>query len=238
MRPNRPTIMKPWRQRCLRVVLAAMMMTANGAAQTAPTVTWLILIDDLHFDFHDSGRVRALVQTVLNELPMDGDTVAMRSCAGTGVRVGPTANRALLYAQLKRLTGFGLTASDLRVDAAQGGRETRERGVAAQSCVRELIASAGGDVVVGRRQGMLYISNGYASGTPPDFGAGRSPTVFALDPRVLEGASDLHSLIWPDHWTAARQSLRLMAERSSGFVLEENHSVAHALKRIGTIMRQ
>lgn len=225
-------------QRSLQLLaVAAIATTANAAAAKQPAVTWLVFVDDLHLDFVNTGRIRTLVRTMLNELPTDGDTVAMRSCAGSGVSVLPTTDRARLYGETNKLTGGGLRPDDLKADAANGGREVRLRAAAAQACLREFIATAGDDDQ-DRRVAILYISNGYGSGVPPDLGATRSPTIFTLDARLFEGPSSLDAITWPDYWAATRNSLRLLAVPSGGFVLEENQSVSDALKRIGATMRQ
>lgn len=100
----------------------------------------------------------------------------------------------------------------------------------------ELLASAtaAGD----RRTALVYISNGYSSGTQPELPSGFSATVFALDARLLVGDSTLDRMTWPEHWAATRDSLRTIAAPSGGFALDAGQSLADALARISRAMRQ
>jgi hypothetical protein len=216
------------------ILLAATALGGRGNAATQPpAVTWLVFVDDLHLDFRNTGRLRNLARTVWKQLPIDGDEMALFSSGPSNVSVKPTLDRMLLDNEAKKLTGSALKPADIQ--AAPSDMEQRYRAGVAQTRVRELIATAGD--LSNRRIALIYISNGYASGTPPDLGGSHIP-VYALDPRFLEG--DLNELRaeWPAYWAATRSSLRALAQSSGGFAQEENQSVAGALELVGQVMRR
>ncbi len=217
------------------ILLAVTVLAGRGVAIVQPAVTWLIFFDDLHLDFRNTGRLRTLVRTIVKELPFEGEAAAMFASGPSRVSVAPTTDRALLDTEVKKLTGNGLRPADIL--AAPGDAELRYRAGVSQARVRELIASAGD--TSGRRTALVYISNGYSTGTPPPvIETGSSVTIFALDARLLAGDSDLDRITWPEHWIATRQSLRAIADPSGGFLPEEGQSLADALARIRQLMRQ
>lgn len=216
-------------------MLAAVLAEAGTAAAQPPAVTWLVFFDDLHLDFRNTGRLRDLVRTTLKQLPIDGDEIALFSSGPSNVSVKPTLDRMLVESEAKKLTGSALKPEDIR--AAGSDMEVQYRAGVAQTRVRELIATAGD--LTNRQIALIYISNGYASGTPPDLGG--SLAVFAIDPRLFLGVEvgqDPIRTEWPDYWDATRNSLRALAQSSGGFAQEENQSLAAALELIGQIMRR
>lgn len=223
-------------QRSLQLLaVAAMATAANGAAARQPAVTWLIFFDDLHLDFRNTGRLRDLVRTVWKQLPIEGDEVALFSSGPSNVSVKPTPDRMLID-ETRNLTGSALKPEDIY--AAVSDAEVRYRAGKAQMRVRELIATAGD--LSNRQIALIYISNGYASGTPPDLG-GSHVQVFAIDPRLFLGVDldrDPIRAEWPAYWDATRNSLRALAQSSGGFAQEENQSLAGVLELIGQIMRR
>jgi len=214
-------------------LLAATALAGSGAAIVQPAVTWLIFVDDLHLDFRNTGRLRTLVRTIVKELPIDGESVAMFASGPSRVSVVPTTDRTLLDNEVGKLTGNGLRPAD--ITAAPGDRELRYRATVAQTRVGDLLASA--TAAGGLRTALVYISNGYGGGPPPVLPVGSSATVFALDPRLWVD-STLDRMTWPAHWAATRESLRALAAPSGGFALEDGHSLADALARIAAMMRQ
>lgn len=225
-------------QRSLQLLaVAAIATTANGAAAKQPAVTWLVFVDDLHLDFPNSGRLRHVVQQVVKQLPADGDVMAMFSSLPSGVSIAPTTDRAPLMAEAKKLVGSGLPLSDILANGAEGKR----RSALALARLVELVGKVPGgkeDPSPRSRTAIIYVSNGYVTGTPPPLKMEFSPPIFALDPRLLRDPSDPVRANWQDYWTKTRDSLRAMAAASGGFVQEENESVDQVIVRIAQAMRR
>jgi hypothetical protein len=210
-----------------------MLLTASAPAAAQP-VTWLIFVDDLHLDFRNTGRIRDLVRKIAKTLPVDGDLVAMYSCGPSGLTIAPTTDRRVVDVEARKVTGNGLKAEDILAGGPAGAREVRYRAGVARSRLLELVATADGD----GRAVLIYISNGYSTGTPAPLPGHPSPKIFAIDPRLITGDPDPDRVTRPDHWTATRNSMREMAEASGGFVQEENESLDDALARIIQVIRQ
>ena len=70
--------MKP----CRSTAVATAILVALGAAVAQSTaalglVTWLVFVDDLHLDFRNTGRLRALLRLVSSELIRNDDRFAV-----------------------------------------------------------------------------------------------------------------------------------------------------------------
>lgn len=229
------------------LALVAMTTTANAAAARQPAVTWLVFVDDLHLDFRNTGRLRAVVLAALKQLPAEGEGVAMFSSGPANLSVMPTADRALLVGEAKKLTGSALKPEDV-LAGAPTRNEVRRRADIAGSRLVEMVgrvsagpsASAAADKAnPPLRPAIIYISNGYVTGALPPLKMNLSPLIFALDPRLLaRGPDDPDRANWPDLWIATRNSLRAMAEASGGFLQEEDESVDEVIARITKALRR
>ena len=225
------------------VIAAASLMTA-GPAGAQPAVHWLIIVDDLHLDFRNTGHLRALLKTIAAELIRDGDQVALYSTGPSSVSVAWTYDRSVVDSVVKKIAGNGLKVSDM-LAMTQGLTPTNEvdhRATLALSRVNEIIAIL--DPAVDRGIGIIYISNGYVDRSPSLTRAGgraRMP-VFALDPRLLPGAivdmAGVDAARWNAYWAATRNSLRALSEQSGGFALAEGQDLAATLARINDLVRQ
>ena len=84
---------------CLLSTLLSAVPTAQsgGAAPVpAPTrVTWLILIDDLHMDFQNTGHHRELLRSLSAGLIREEDVVVMRSSGPSSITIRPTSDGRL-----------------------------------------------------------------------------------------------------------------------------------------------
>jgi len=231
------------------MMAAAAFVTVAAPAATSVTaqsaVTWLIFVDDLHLDFRNTGRLRELLGLVSSELIQDDDRFAVRSSGASSLSVDITQDRTLLAAAIKRAYGGGLKISDLE----RGGRnEARYRAIVTLAMAREAIrvlahAPAG-------RRGLIYVSSGYDGGDAlrdqvqevARFAQERGVTIFAVDPRGLPDAvvdvplSD--PLVWNDHLTTTRKTLRMLSQPTGGFALFETADPYQALKGIDAAMRK
>ena len=232
----------------------SMMLAAAFVAVAAPVakfvtaqsvVTWLVFVDDLHLDFRNTGRLRDLLGLVSSEVIQEGDRFAVRFSGASMLSVEITQDRTLLAPAIKRASGGALKISDLE----RGGRsEAWYRAIVALAMAREAIrvlahAPAG-------RRGLIYVSNGYGGGGPlrdqvqevARFAQERGVAIFAVDPRgwpdavVDDPVAD--PLLWNDHLTETRQTLRMLSQPTGGFALFETADPYQALKGIGAAMRK
>jgi len=224
-------------------VIAAAMVIAAGTADAQPAAHWLIIVDDLHLDFRNTGQVRTLLKTIAGELIRDGDQVALYSTGPSSVSVAWTDDRSVVDSVSRKIAGNGLKVSDmLAIVYGLTPPEVDYRATIALSRVTEIIA--GLDAALDRGIGIIYISNGYVDRSPSLIrpgGRARIP-IFALDPRLLPGASvdraGVDAAWWSAYWTATRKSLRALSEQSRGFALEEGEELAATLTRISDLVRR
>jgi len=223
----------------LTVVIAAAILLAAGPAGAQRAASWLIIVDDLHLDFRNTGHLRTLLKTIAAELIRDGDQVALYSTGPSSVSVAWTYDRSVVDGVIGKITGNALKASDI-LAITQGVRPTNEvhhRATIALSRVNETIAILDPTAIV-------YISNGYVERSPSltrSGGRARMPVV-ALDPRLLPGAivdtAGVDAASWNAYWAATRNSLRALSEPSGGFALEEGQDLAATLARISDLIRR
>lgn len=221
------------------VVIAAATLMAAGPSGAQAAARWLIIVDDLHLDFRNTGHLRTLVKTIAAELIDDGDQVALLSTGPSSVSVAWTHDRSVVDSVVKKLAGNGLRVSDI-LAITRGLTPTNEvddRATLALSRVNETIAILDPAAII-------YISNGYVDRSPSLTRAGgraRMP-VFALDPRLLPGAivdrAGVDAASWNAYWAATRNSLRALSEPGGGFALEEGQDLAATLARISDLIRQ
>ena len=225
-------------------VIAAATLMAAGPADAQPAARWLIIVDDLHVDFRNTGHLRTLLKTIAAELIRDGDRVALHTTGPSSVSVAWTYDRSVVDSVVKQIAGNSLKVSDI-LAMTQGLtpiNEVDHRATLALSRVNEIIATL--DPAVDRGIGIIYISNGYVDRSPSLTRAGgraRMP-IFALDPRLLPGAivdkAGVDAAGWNAYWAATRNSLRALSEQSGGFALAEGQDLAATLARISDLVRQ
>lgn len=225
-------------------VIAAATALAAPLATTQPTARWLIVVDDLHLDFRNTGHVRSLVTIVIAGLVRDGDEVAMYSTGPSAVSVAWTGDRTIVQSAVRNIAGNALKPSDAFA-MTQGlllGDEVRYRATVALSRANEIIADI--NPAFDGRIGVVYISNGYVDRVPSLTRAPGRPRIpiFALDPRLLPGArvdtASVDAERWNVYWAATRNSLRALSEESGGFALAEGQNVEAALARIDALVRR
>jgi hypothetical protein len=236
-----------------------------ASAQSPAPVTWLILVDDLHLDFRNTGRIRDAFRTIAKELVQEGDKFTVASSGPSSLAIEVTGDRQLLEDARKKVTGSALKPSDM-VQGANAAAEVRYRAskalAAAQSMLNNPRLPAG-------PKALLYITNGYSFELLPDRPPGSRPLgkgfdvtraevraqlddftataarsavkVFAIDPRPWVAGADLDAPAsdpaWPAHLSAMRDGLKSMADASGGMALVEGDLVTQ-LRRIADVMRK
>ena len=131
-------------------------------------VEWRIVVDDLHLDFTDTGRLRAFLSAVVEEALAQGERVGLRSTGPSQVTVAPTVDGPILRAAIRTITGNGLKAVDAVSARAstQGGHraEIARRTRASLSALRQSVDEPAEASAV-----VIFVSNGLP--LPPQGGA-------------------------------------------------------------------
>jgi hypothetical protein len=224
---------------------SAVMHQPRAQSLQAGPVAWMLFFDDMHLDFRNTGRLRTFARTVVNELAEEGDLFAIRTSGPSAVLTDFSASGDLLP-HLKKLAGNGLRPSDIIVGFNSADREERYRTDVSLSAAISATAALG--QADHARRGLIYISNGYpfdvaalAEGRAlAHVAASNSVRIFVVDGRVLdldEGNEGPTPPEWTDYLTAARTSLRIIAEQSGGFAVFDRDEMPAGLKRISSSMR-
>lgn len=218
-------------------------MTACPAGAQS-SAHWLIIVDDLHLDFANTGQLRTLVKSVAAELMRDGDEIAIYSTGPSSVSVPWTHDRRVVDGVVKNIAGNSLKTSDIL--AIRGGFAlTTEVDLRATVALSRLNAIVRGlDPALDRRICIIYISNGYVDRSLSSMRthSHRRLPIFALDPRLLPGAivdrTGVDAAGWDAYWAATRNSLRTLSEQSGGFALAEGDDLMATLGLLSDLVRQ
>jgi VWFA-related protein len=122
---------------------------------------FLIVVDDLHLDFRNTGRIRDLFKRIARQLVHEGDMFGIVSTGPSSLAIDLTYDRKVLDEAIKRITGNGLKPSDIiqGQDGAQGPAEVRYRAQVAFSTVRDIVTQL--ERINSRRKAVVWVSNGY-----------------------------------------------------------------------------
>jgi VWFA-related protein len=122
---------------------------------------FLIIVDDLHLESRSTPRVRDLFRRIAKTLIHEGDMFAMVSTGPSSLAVDPTYDRKVLEDSIKKITGNGLSASDViqGPDGAQGPSEVRYRAHVAFRTAEDMLRQM--ERIVNRRKAVIWVSNGF-----------------------------------------------------------------------------
>jgi VWFA-related protein len=122
---------------------------------------FLFFVDDLHLQFHNTGRVRDLFKRISKELVHDGDMFGIVSSGPSSIAVDMTYDRSRLDEAIKKIAGNELKPTDIinGPSGAEGPSEVRYRAHVAFSTVYDLLNNL--DSVHNRRKALIYVSDGY-----------------------------------------------------------------------------
>jgi hypothetical protein len=228
------------------MVLASMCLTACllAPAQSPATVvvapnpvTWLIIVDDLHLDFRNTGRLRDLLRRIVKELIVEGDRVAIASAGPSALAIDPTEDRQQLEAAIKKATGNALKFEDV-VASPHGPVEARYRASTALATAVSVVNNVS-HLAVGPTA-VLFISNGYdfellpeRVDLPPSSDKRFNVTRMAftdLDAPPRDPA-------WASHQAEMRSVLQSIANSTGGFAIVQG-DVTTQLSRIADTTRK
>jgi len=122
---------------------------------------FLFFVDDLHLQFHNTGRVRELFKKISKELVHDGDMFGIVSSGPSSIAVDMTYDKARLEEAIKKIAGSELKPTDIinGASGAEGPSEVRYRAHVAFSTVNDLLNNL--ESVHNRRKALVYVSDGY-----------------------------------------------------------------------------
>ena len=122
---------------------------------------FLFFVDDLHLQFHNTGRVRELFKKISKELVHDGDMFGIVSSGPSSIAVDMTYDKTRLEEAIKKIAGNELKPTDIiqGPSGAEGPSEVRYRAHVAFSTVNDLLNNL--DSVHNRRKALIYVSDGY-----------------------------------------------------------------------------
>jgi VWFA-related protein len=122
---------------------------------------FLVFIDDLHLQFHQSGRVRSLVQKIGKELIHEGDMFGVVSSGPSSISIDMTYDRKRLDDAVKKIAGSGLKPSEIinTGSGSEGPTELRHNAHVAFSTMLEGLNNL--EKVHNRRKALVWVSEGY-----------------------------------------------------------------------------
>ncbi len=137
---------------------------------------FLFFVDDLHLQFHNTGRVRQLFQKIAKDLVHEGDMFGIVSSGPSSIAVDMTYDKNRLDEAIKKIAGSELSPTDIiqGPSGAEGPSEVRYRAHVAFSTVNDLLNNL--DSVHNRRKALIYVSDGY------DFNPFQDSRLGLLDP--------------------------------------------------------
>jgi VWFA-related protein len=122
---------------------------------------FLFFVDDLHLQFHNTGRVRELFKKISTQLVHDGDMFGIVSSGPSSIAVDMTYDKMRLEEAIKKIAGNELKPTDIinGASGAEGPSEVRYRAHVAFSTVNDLLNNL--ESVHNRRKALVYVSDGY-----------------------------------------------------------------------------
>src|SRR5437763_8932056 len=122
---------------------------------------FLFFVDDLHMDFHNTGRIRDLFKKIQKDLLHDGDMWGMVSSGPSSIAIDMTYDRNRFEEAIKKIAGNGLKPTDIiqGPSGAEGPSEVRYRAHVAFSTVNDTLQEL--ERVHNRRNAVVYVSDGY-----------------------------------------------------------------------------
>lgn len=122
---------------------------------------FLIIVDDLHLDFRNTGRIRDLFKKISKSLVHEGDMFSIVSTGPSSLAIDPTYDRKILDEAIKKITGNGLKPSDIiqGAEGSDGPSEVRYRAHVAFSTAYDMLTQM--EKINNRRKAVIWVSQGY-----------------------------------------------------------------------------
>ena len=122
---------------------------------------FLIIVDDLHLDFQNTGPTRQLFKRIASTLVHEGDMFSIVSTGASSLAIDPTYDRKVMDEAIEKITGSGLKPSDIiqGAQSADGPSEVRYRAHVAFSTAYDMLSQM--EKIANRRKAVIWVSNGY-----------------------------------------------------------------------------
>jgi VWFA-related protein len=122
---------------------------------------FLFFVDDLHLQFHQSGRVRELFKKISKQLLHDGDLFGIVSSGPSSIAIDMTYDRKRVDDAINKIHGDGMKPSEIiqQSSGSGGPTELRHRANVAFSTMREALQNL--EKVTNRRKALVWVSEGY-----------------------------------------------------------------------------
>ena len=122
---------------------------------------FLIIVDDLHLDFRNTGRIRDLFKRISKTLVHEGDMFSIVSTGPSSLAIDPTYDRKILDEAIKKISGNGLKPSDIiqGAESSDGPSEVRYRAHVAFSTAYDMLSQM--ERISNRRKAVIWVSQGY-----------------------------------------------------------------------------
>src|SRR6184192_759377 len=193
---------------------------------------FLFFVDDLHLQFHNTGRVRDLFKRISKELVHDGDMFGIVSSGPSSIAIDMTYDRNRLDEAIKKMTGNELKPSDIiqGPSGAEGPSEVRYRAHVAFSTVNDVLNEL--EKVHNRRKALVYVSDGY------DFNPFQDARLGLMDPNSPFAQNEFSR----SQNQAASQNSDGSSPQSDPFVNQQKQSETFAdadlARELGELTRQ
>ena len=178
-------------------------------ADTAGRI-FVVLVDDLHLEFRDTGRIRALFKKIAKELIHDGDLFGIVSTGTSSIAIDLTYDRKRLDEAAEKITGGGLRPSEIiqQGSGSEGPEEVMYRAHVAFQTAYDLLKNLGD--VHNRRKAVIILSNGYDfdAFSASRMGAASDSSPFLSAP----GENRAENMADPSTWGQHFSSLELSRE--------------------------
>ncbi len=132
----------------------------------------LFVVDDLHLDFRNTGRIRELFKKIHTTLLHDGDMWGMVSTGPSSIAIDMNYDKKRFEEAMKKIAGNALKPNEIieAPQSSQGPSEVRYRAHVAFSTAYDFVRNL--EKVQNRRKVVVYVSNGYDFNPFPDARAG------------------------------------------------------------------
>ena len=149
------------------IILPPSRPTADAAGRIL-----LFVVDDLHLDFRNTGRLRELFKKIRTTLLHDGDMWGMVSTGPSSIAIDVNYDMKRFDEAMKKISGSALKPNEIieAPQSSQGPSEVRYRAHVAFSTAYDLVSKM--EKINNRRKAVVYVSNGYDFNPFPDARAG------------------------------------------------------------------
>jgi hypothetical protein len=173
------------------VLAASTVLQARGPIRQSQTsssseVLWLFVIDDLHYQFTETGRVRIRLRTMVASLVGESDHVGAVSTGPSSISVDLTKDRERLLRAFDKTTGAALAAADLLRLSRQPPEQFDERSYRADVALATALDTVTHlEQLPHPRKALVYVSDGYEFEPPAD--SANAPRRPAVKPATTGG---------------------------------------------------